>query len=147
MRHKDRVCARCGSSGGTLLDIDTGSVCHAEPYQCIHWLRVDNIALRGEMELRQQLYDAHPGPREEEFAALRADKERLERAISMIANGDWIVASWYNDTARDFVWRVNVRGATVQGRTHYDGTEWTGATPVAAALTGIAAIDHARGAA
>lgn len=56
---------------------------HYDPKQTVgHGLVVELTAalreLREEMELRQRLYDAHPGPREEEFAALRADKERLD---------------------------------------------------------------------
>lgn len=32
-------CARCGLSDGPLLDLDTGSVCHPEPRDCIALLR------------------------------------------------------------------------------------------------------------
>jgi hypothetical protein len=45
---REPVCARCGLAGN-LLDLDTGSVCHPAPSQCI-------ALLLGEVErLREQL--------------------------------------------------------------------------------------------
>lgn len=88
-----RVCDRCRLPGN-LLDLDTGSVCHAEPSECIR-------------RLRQQLGDliavidrdgGHTGSTPEEAAEkvvqLFAEVERLKQSILSFGSGndfDWNV--------------------------------------------------------
>lgn len=78
---------------------------------------------------------------------LRAEVDQIRRALTLICDREWIIASWYDDTTRNFNWRVNVLDGRPPkgGRQSYKGTTWVGATAVEAALAGIAAIDAAKG--
>ena len=51
-----RTCDRCGLPG-KLLDLDTGSVCHAELWECIEALKAENERLRESDADKHQLYN------------------------------------------------------------------------------------------
>lgn len=74
------------------------------------------------------------------LATSRAENAKLREAVKRMADGDWIIASWLNE-AGDFVWRVNVRDepSKKKGTRTYTGTQFTGATPVDAALAALGA--------
>jgi hypothetical protein len=66
--------------------------------------------------------------------------EQLAIALDKVVRGEWLIGSWWLDSG--FCFRVNVRDEPSKHPTSttYSGTDFTGLTPVDAALAAMNAL-------
>ena len=68
-----------------------------------------------------------------------SEAEMLRKVIAMVASHEWIIATAFNDTTRDFGYQVNeADGPPRKGTQHYKALRETFAlTPAEAGLNGL----------